>query len=61
MMHVVLIVVLIILIVELGRGRRTYFIVDSQTGRVQGVEKKGLGCLGTIVVVLFIMYLLGHV
>ncbi len=59
-MHVVLIAILVVLVVELFRGRKTYFIVDSQTGRVRGVEKRGLGCLGTIVMILLIMYLLRH-
>ena len=60
-MHVVLVVVLIVVIVELFRGRKTYFIVDSQTGHVRGIEKKGFGCLGTIVMILLVMYLLRHV
>lgn len=60
-MHFLLIVIVIILTAELIRGRDKYIIMDSQTGRVRGVEKKGIGCLGTIVLVLVIMYLLRHV
>lgn len=60
-MHFLLIVILVVLIAELIRGRDKYIIIDSQTGRVRGVEKKGLGCLGTIVLILVLMYLLRHV